>query len=91
MGQNDAQQLHNRFLVNGVQVIVNTVFLHQEAEGLFVFVRPFWCAYLQRGLSAGGAFVICKKTFSEKMIQDSQFASLNNDSNIICNNNLNDN
>ena len=39
----------------------------------------------------GGAYTRCKKMFSEKMIQNSQFASLNSESNTIFDNNLNNN
>ena len=46
------------------------------------------------GLSGGrayprGAYTSCTKMFSEKMIQNSQFASLKSESNIIFDNNLN--
>ena len=50
------------------------------------------------GLSAGGglyagegAYTRCKKMFNEKMIQNSQLASLKGEINIIFNNNLNSN
>ena len=43
------------------------------------------------GLSAGEAYTRCKKSFSEKMIQSSQFASLKSESNIIFDNNLTNN
>ena len=38
-----------------------------------------------------GAYTRCKKSFSEKMIQSSQFASLKSESNIIFDNNLTNN
>ena len=43
------------------------------------------------GLIRGGANTRCKKMVSEKMIQNSQFASLKSECNIIFDNNLNDN
>ena len=43
------------------------------------------------GFSAGWAYTRCKKMFNEKMIQNSQFASLKGESNIIFNKNLNNN
>ena len=57
-----------------------------------MFVGPFWWAYLRGGLSAvGGTYTRNKKMFSEKMIQNSQFASLKSKSNIIFDNNLTNN
>ena len=42
-----------------------------------------WWAYPR-----GGAYTRCKKMFCEEMTQNSQFASLNSESNIIFDNNL---
>ena len=53
-----------------------------------MFVKSFWAGLSVRG---GGAYMRCTKKFRVKRIQHSQSASLNNESNVLFDNNLNNN
>ena len=62
------------------------------SPGLICSRRVLSVGLSAKGLSAGGgAYTRCKTMFSEKMIQNSQFATLISESNIIFDNNLNNN
>ena len=86
-------ELSTDFVINSVHLRLIYRISPPISPGLICVPRAFLVGLSAGGLSMGelirrGAYTRCKKMFSEKMIHNSRFASLNSESNIIFDNNL---